>query len=49
MYIVKREQRDKKNRFSMFEIELKNGVDVSFPNIKKSEGHKRIVTMVAQH
>ena len=35
MHIVKQEQRDKKHRFSLFEIELKNGVDVSYPDIKK--------------
>ena len=34
MNIVKKEERDKKARFSLFEIELKNGIDVSFPNIK---------------
>ena len=34
MNIVKKEERDKKSRFSMFEIELKNGVDVSYPDIK---------------
>jgi len=34
MYIVKKEQRDEKARFSLFEIELKNGVDVSYPDIK---------------
>ncbi len=34
MNIVKKEERDKKARFSMFEIELKNGVDVSYPDIK---------------
>ena len=36
MYIVKQEKRDLKGRFSLFEIELKNGVDVSFPEIKKA-------------
>lgn len=36
MYIVKQEKRDLKGRFSLFEIELKRGVDVSFPNIKKT-------------
>ena len=35
MYIVKQEKRDDKGRFSLFEIELKNGVDVSYPNNKK--------------
>lgn len=36
MYIVKQEKRDIKGRFSLFEIELKNGVDVSYPEIKKA-------------
>ena len=36
MYIVKQEKRDLKGRFSMFEIKLKNGVDVSYPSIKKA-------------
>ena len=35
MYIVKQEKRDLKGRFSMFEIELKDGADVSYPEIKK--------------
>lgn len=34
MNIVKKEERDRKARFSMFEIDLKKGVDVSFPDIK---------------
>ena len=34
MNIVKKEERDKKARFSLFEIELKNGIDVSYPDIK---------------
>ena len=34
MHIVKKEERDEQARFSLFEIELKNGVDVSYPNIK---------------
>ena len=36
MYIVKQEKRDLKGRFSLFEIELKNGMDVSYPDIKKA-------------
>ena len=36
IYIVKQEKRDLKGRFSLFEIELKNGVDVSYPEIKKA-------------
>ena len=34
MRIVKKQEKDQKARFSMFEIELKNGVDVSYPEIK---------------
>ena len=36
MYIVKQEKRDFKKRFSLFEIEIKRGVDISFPEIKKA-------------
>lgn len=36
MYIVKSEKRDLKGRFSLFEIELKNGVVIDFPYIKKT-------------
>ena len=36
MYVVKAEKRDLKGRFSLFEIELKNGVNVDFPFIKKT-------------
>ena len=32
--IVKKEEKDAKARFSLFEIELKDGVDVSYPDIK---------------
>ena len=35
VYIVKKEQRDKKTKFSAFELELKPNVDISFPEIKK--------------
>ena len=35
IYIVKKEQRDKKSKFSAFELELKPNVDISFPEIKK--------------
>lgn len=34
MRIVRKEERDNKARFSLFEIELKHGVDVSYPDIK---------------
>lgn len=36
MYVVKQEKRDLIGRFSKFEIELKRGVDVSYPEIKKT-------------
>ena len=35
MYIVEKEQKDKKNKFSAFELELKPNTDVSFQEIKK--------------
>ena len=35
MRIVKQEQKDSKARFSLFTIELKSGVDISYPEIKK--------------
>ena len=41
MHIVKKEERDEKARFSLFEIELKNGVDVSYPNIKLTSDYLR--------
>ena len=34
MNIVKKEERDEKARFSLFEIDLKDGIDVSYPDIK---------------
>ncbi len=36
MYIVKQEKRELKGRFSLFEIELKDGIDVSYSFIKKT-------------
>ena len=36
MYIVKKEMRDNKNRFSPFKLSVKPGVDVSYPDIKKT-------------
>lgn len=36
MYIVKKEQHDKKGRFSLFECEIKRGVNISYPEIKKA-------------
>lgn len=35
MYIVKKEEIDKKNRFSPFCLETKSYVDVSYPEIKR--------------
>lgn len=32
--IVKRKEKDKKTRFSLFEIDLKDGIDISYPEIK---------------
>ena len=37
MCIVKQEQKDLKKRFSCFELEVKEGVDISYPEIKKSQ------------
>ena len=34
MRIVKKQEKDSKARFSCFEIELKSGVDISYPEIK---------------
>ena len=36
IHIVKRQENDDKARFSLFEIELKPGVDISYPEIKKA-------------
>ena len=36
MYIVKKEQHDRKGRFSLFCCEIKNGMDISYPEIKKA-------------
>lgn len=35
-YIVKREEVDKKNRFSPFILEIRKGVDISYPEIKNT-------------
>lgn len=35
LYIVKKEQKDKKKKFSSFELEIKPNVDIRFPCIKK--------------
>ena len=39
--IVKKEERDKKARFSLFEIELKDGIDVSYPEIQLMKNIKK--------
>ena len=36
MYIVKQEKRDLKGRFSPFKLEIKKGVDIDYPEIKKA-------------
>ena len=36
MFIVKQEQKDEKKRFSTFQLETKCGVDISYPDIKKT-------------
>ena len=41
MNIVKKEERDKKARFSLFEIELKDGVDISYPEIQLMKSKKK--------
>ena len=33
MHIVKREERDEKGRFSLFKMEIKPGIDISYPEI----------------
>ena len=37
----KRVEKDKKGRFSYFEIDLKDGVDVSYPEIKVMDDNKK--------
>ena len=41
MRIVKKQEKDSKARFSCFEIELKNGVDISYPEIKVIKEKKK--------
>ena len=36
MHIVKKEQKDKKARFSVFELELKPDANIAYPDIKKA-------------
>ena len=42
-YIVKRKEKDKKGRFSLFELELKPGIDIDNLLIKKAGGSQTIV------
>ena len=42
MYIVKKEERDKKTRFSPFQLEISKGIDISYPDIKKPVDHRPI-------
>ena len=41
-FIVKREERDNKGRFSLFELEIKPGIDVDNLLIKKAGGSQAI-------
>ena len=36
MYIVKKEMKDNKNKFSPFVLSIKPGIDISYPDIKKA-------------
>ena len=38
MYIVKKEEKDNKGRFSLFKLETIDGEDISYPEIKKAGG-----------
>ena len=38
MYIVKKEEKDDKGRFSLFKLETIEGEDISYPDIKKAGG-----------
>ena len=42
-YIVKREEKDKKGRFSLFELEVRPGIDIDNLIIKKAGGSQTIV------
>ena len=41
MYIVKKQEKDKKARFSVFEIELKRGVDITYTDIQVVDEQKK--------
>ena len=36
MYIIKKEMKDHKNRFSPFKLRVKPKIDISYPDIKKA-------------
>ena len=38
MGIVRREEKDMKGRFSLFELEIKPGMNIDYPDIKKAGG-----------
>ena len=41
MRIVKKQEKDSKARFNYFEIDLKDGVDVSYPEIRVMSDNKK--------
>ena len=41
MRIVKKQEKDSKACFSYFEIDLKDGVDVSYPEIRVMSDYKK--------
>ena len=46
MHIVKREEMDKKGRFSLFELELRPKTNISYPEIKRAGGSQTKHDMV---
>ena len=44
-YIVKKEERDKKTRFSPFKLDVKPNFDISYPDIKKAGNLQTIVAL----
>lgn len=43
-YIVKREEKDNKKRFSPFELETKPGIDINYPKIKNAGRSQKLIT-----
>ena len=41
LYMVKAEQKDHKRRFSPFELDIRNGADISYPHIKLKKDIKK--------